>query len=135
MHHMSILHPGLHSPRSMSPPTSPPPKPVNIDPVLALQLRVRWLETLISGLRPSLGQSDPKSNDPGTATLLRKAEDLHAKLHDALDHNETCKKFLKNCKYCLRTRELSLNVVKTTSTPRCSSARHYRPMGQHQHLH
>lgn len=95
-HHISILHPGLHpSHSSMSPPTSPPSRPAVIDPILSLQLRIRWLEALVAGMKnPDQKRHDALEKD----TLIQRAEGIRESLNEAFEGNEACKKFIKNCK-------------------------------------
>ncbi|KAG8891588.1 hypothetical protein FRB99_003470 [Tulasnella sp. 403] len=95
-HHISLRHSTFNP---SSPPTSPPARPATIDPVLSLQLRIRWLEALVSGLKPTGSPSNTKSKGgelQTTADLLRRAEEIQSKLNEALESNEGCKKFIKS---------------------------------------
>jgi len=98
LHHLSLArHPS--SSNVTTPPTSPPPKPATIDPVLSLQLRIQWLEAIIGGIKVPKDPADPKSKDASSSSnkdLLRRAEDIQVRLNDAVESNESCKKFLKN---------------------------------------
>ncbi|KAG8928823.1 hypothetical protein FRC01_005299 [Tulasnella sp. 417] len=89
---MSIRgHPSFHV---ASPPTSPPPRPATIDPITSLNLRIKWLEALVLGLK---GTTDPKSTEASSSRdLFHRAEEIQAKLNDALETNESCRKFIKN---------------------------------------
>ncbi|OBZ66862.1 hypothetical protein A0H81_13149 [Grifola frondosa] len=108
---------------SSSPPSSPPPhisssatthsfsdvdldldddpkpkvSPPTIPPVLSLDLRVRWLETLLYGARPDLNER--KSAAKGQQlkdgeTLTRSAEDLQRRLDAVVQTNDGLKRFM-----------------------------------------
>ncbi|TEB36591.1 hypothetical protein FA13DRAFT_1682764 [Coprinellus micaceus] len=81
--------------------TSKPRKP--IDPQLALELRVRWLEALVSGLslasnNSSVGRSKGKGKanglGVGSENLVRLAENVQRELEAAVEGNEGLKKFM-----------------------------------------
>ena len=92
-HHLSIRHPGFPSHIS-TPPTSPPPRSVTIDPLLALQLRVAWLDALVSGGK--LNEALANDIHP-SKTVWRQAEEVQTKLGEIAESNDACKKFLKHC--------------------------------------
>lgn len=91
-HHMSIRgHPSFVT----SPPTSPPPRPTTIDPITSLNLRIKWLDALVLGLK---GAPESKTAEASSSRdLFHRAEEIQAKLNDALETNESCRKFIKNC--------------------------------------
>lgn len=86
-----------------------------IDPELALELRVRWLEAIVLGLKQQ--QQEPgsggglygvgrkgKGKEPTPAsllkhgeTLLRLAENVQKQLESAVEGNEGLKKFMDKC--------------------------------------
>lgn len=95
-HHISIRgHPSFHTSHVTSPPTSPPPpRPASIDPITSLNLRIKWLEALVLGLKAA---SESKSAEASSSRdLFHRAEEIQAKLNDALETNESCRKFIKN---------------------------------------
>ncbi|KAH7097247.1 hypothetical protein BKA62DRAFT_716997 [Auriculariales sp. MPI-PUGE-AT-0066] len=67
-------------------PTAPAPQ---ISPVLALQLRVRWLEALIHGLRPQ-----PAQQQQGQPPLTRRAQDLQDQLGAIVRSNDAVRHFV-----------------------------------------
>ncbi|RPD58915.1 hypothetical protein L226DRAFT_572460 [Lentinus tigrinus ALCF2SS1-7] len=106
---------------SSTPPSSPPPhigsnaphsfsdlddadeqrpletKPPSISPILSLELRLRWLETLLFGAK-----HDEQTGKPGTKadklkdgeTLARRAEDLQRRLDSVAQSNDALKRFM-----------------------------------------
>ncbi|KLO19679.1 hypothetical protein SCHPADRAFT_843164, partial [Schizopora paradoxa] len=62
-----------------------------IDPALSLELRVRWLEVLLLGVKHEHGASGSK---PAKTTLVRGAEELHGKLDEAVQANDGLRKFM-----------------------------------------
>ena len=109
---------------SSTPPSSPPPhigssaphtfsdlddgdeqksqgtKPPSISPILSLELRLRWLETLLYGAK-----HDDQAAKPGTRvdklkdgeTLARRAEDLQRRLDSVAQSNDALKRFMERC--------------------------------------
>jgi hypothetical protein len=101
----------------------PEAKRKHIDPELALELRVRWLEAIVLGLKqqvqldpngPGLGSSavgvgggrKGKAKEPNAAsllkhgeTLLRLAENVQKQLESAVEGNEGLSKFMDKCTY------------------------------------
>ena len=94
-------------------------KPGKIDPILALELRLRWLEALILGIKQDLGrerkgkgkdvaeyasfgnaQMIASANLKRGETLMRLAESVQQKLDKALEANEGLKRFMDNCLSC-----------------------------------
>ena len=51
------------------------PKPVNVDPVLALELRLRWLEAILVGVKPELEPVAPPPPPPSSSSTLRPGAD------------------------------------------------------------
>lgn len=78
-------------------PSSAPPI---IDPALSLELRLRWLEALLLGVRQDA--KDRKGNDkvpelkPGE-TLVRLAEDVQRRLDGVIQSNEGLQRFMSKC--------------------------------------
>lgn len=90
-------------------------KPGKIDPMLALELRLRWLEALILGVKQDLAKdkkckskeseyaSISTANATASAhlkrgeTLVRLAQTVEQKLDKALEGNEGLKRFMDNC--------------------------------------
>ena len=92
---------------SPTPPSSPDPvptkkfvpakqsstsqKPPTITPELSLELRLRWLEALLYGVRPK-----DKSLEKGE-TLLRNAQQIKKRLDDLVQNNDSLRKFMDQC--------------------------------------
>lgn len=88
-------------------------KPGNIDPGLALELRLRWLEALIWGIKQDLskdgkGKGQEYANSGNVQmiasanlkcgeTIMRLAQSVQQKLDRALEGNEGLKRFMDNC--------------------------------------
>lgn len=85
-------------PRDLPPPASRKA----IDPQLALELRVRWLEAIVTGLSAT-GSAKGKETagsmaaKRGTDNLVRLAENVQAQLDAAVEGNEGIKKFMSHC--------------------------------------
>lgn len=84
--------------------------PGKVDPLLALELRLRWLEVLIVGMKQETGKDKKgKAREEYAGvnaaaaslkhgeTLTRIAETVQAKLGKAVEGNEGLKKFMDNC--------------------------------------
>ena len=72
-----------------------PTPPTKIDPLLALELRLRWLEALILGVKQDLGRASLKHGE----TVSRLAETVQRKLNKAVQDNEGLKKFVDQCTF------------------------------------
>lgn len=84
-------------------PLARPSKPV-IEPVLSLELRLRWLEALLLGVRESKGKGKEREKIPELKkgeTLWKLAEDVQKRLHAAVDSNEGLKRFMHNCQFII----------------------------------
>lgn len=100
-----------------------PSKPGEVDPILALQLRLRWLEALILGVKQDFGkdrsgskgknrETDYATVNPALAiaaahlkpgdTLVRLTETVQSKLNKSLEGNEGLKRFMGSCMSSLR---------------------------------
>ena len=111
----------VYSPTASSPPTSPVPNPTSasaasnsksagdsrppIDPELSLELRIRWLECLLYGVRQdtrssrgrkSVGGSE-KEREGKTEVLVLKAEEVQRKLDRIVHGNDGLRKFMDRC--------------------------------------
>ena len=102
-----------YSPTISSPPTSPAPAPVSgtkplgssrtaIDPELSLELRIRWLECLLHGVRQetkrtkgrkSAGTNERDESKKGEMLVL-KAEEVQRKLDRIVQGNDGLRKFM-----------------------------------------
>lgn len=110
----------LRSPRSdsnfsSSPPPPPsalgqqsflPPPPSTIHPITSLELRVRWLEALVSGVPTADGRSiksdkTAKENleNAQRVGLLNKAAEVQRQLDEVVDANDQLRRFMSNCTY------------------------------------
>lgn len=89
-----------HSPKqSVSKATVPPPV---IDPALSLELRLRWLEAILLGVRQDA--KDRKGKEKASwlnlkhgETLIRLAEDVQQRLDNAVESNDGLKRFMDHC--------------------------------------
>jgi len=85
--------------------------PGKVDPLLALELRLRWLEVLIVGMKQEMGK-DKKGKAREYAginvaaaaaslkhgeTLTRIVETVQTKLDKVVEGNEGLKRFMDNC--------------------------------------
>ncbi|KAF8202145.1 hypothetical protein BJ912DRAFT_943894 [Pholiota molesta] len=81
--------------------------PGKVDPALALELRLKWLEALILGMKQDLGKDRKgKAREEYTGiatahlkpgeTLTRLAETVQSKLDKAVEDNEGLKRFMDN---------------------------------------
>lgn len=66
-------------------------KPPTITPELSLQLRLRWLEALVYGVK-----SKDKSFERGE-TVLRNAQLIQKRLGDLVQNNDSLRKFMDQC--------------------------------------
>ena len=92
-------------------------KPGKVDPMLALELRLRWLEALVWGIKQDSGRerrgkgkdaaeyasfgSAQGANLKRRETLMRHAQGVQQRLDKALEGNEGLKRFMDNCLYFL----------------------------------
>lgn len=86
-----------------------PPKATAIDPMLALELRLRWLEALVLGLPENNTSRAASHRKLGSVplrmkllkhgeTLVRLAEDVQSRLDAIVEANEGLKRFMAQCK-------------------------------------
>jgi hypothetical protein len=67
--------------------------PTKIDPLIALELRLRWLEALILGVKQDLGRPSLKHGE----TVSKLAETVQRNLNKAVQGNEGLTKFMDQC--------------------------------------
>jgi len=123
---MAAMYPGLaQSPQtngvsdSNTKETTTPPS--IIDPALSLELRLRWLEAILLGVRQDAKDSRGKDKVvelKNGDTLLRVAEDIQRRLDAVVDSNDGLKRFMDSCEphvLCSRISGLldSFQVCKT----------------------
>ena len=84
----------LHATASATASLVPSP-PTRIDPLIALELRLRWLEALILGVKQDLGRASLKHGE----TVSRLAETVQRKLNKAVQGNEGLTKFMDQCMF------------------------------------
>lgn len=72
-------------------PTEPPP---TIAPALSLDLRIRWLETLVYGTKQS-----GKGHERTSASLLRGVEELQRRLDAIVHSSEGLRRFMEHCAF------------------------------------
>ena len=70
-----------------------PALPTKIDPLLALELRLRWLEALILGVKQDLGRASLTHGE----TVSKLAETVQRKLNKVVQGNEGLTKFMDQC--------------------------------------
>lgn len=78
----------------------------SISPELSLELRLRWLEALLFGVRQELAREsrgnrklDSKDEAAKRATLLRRAEEIQHSLNSVIQNHEGIRKFMDRCKF------------------------------------
>jgi hypothetical protein len=102
--------------------------PATIDPALSLELRLRWLEALLLGVRQD--SRDRKGKDklselkPGES-LVHLAEDVQHRLNAVVESNDGLKKFMIQC-----TSRFERSLV----CPLCSSYSHIMIVDQYAQL-
>ncbi|EPQ56626.1 hypothetical protein GLOTRDRAFT_138305 [Gloeophyllum trabeum ATCC 11539] len=77
----------------------PPARPVTIEPAQSLELRIRWLEALLYGVRQDA--LNRKGKEKGIdlkkgETLARRAEEAQAKLDAVVEGNDGLKRFMEH---------------------------------------
>ncbi|KAJ7180671.1 hypothetical protein C8R46DRAFT_589671 [Mycena filopes] len=75
------------------------PAPSVIAPALSLELRLRWLEAILLGVKPDRKGKDKESLSHGE-TLIRAAGDLQKRLDGIVNSNDGLKRFMDNCLFC-----------------------------------
>jgi len=110
---------------SSTPPISPPPtqlvavlpkaEPFVIDPMLSLQLRLRWLEALLYGVRTD---AKDKNVRKGT-TLIRGAQQIQSRLDALVESNDSLRKYMEhyNQHANLLTPSFALSGILPSSPP------------------
>jgi len=76
---------------TLSPGATEPASLLPIDPALSLELRVRWLEVLLLGVKQEQSASGAKT---AKTTLVKGAEELHGKLDEVVQANDGLRKFM-----------------------------------------
>ena len=96
------------SPSLTSPPASPNqptslkgPAPPPIDPELSLELRIRWLEVLLLGIKKDAAtqksdNKESKGRQEGEALVL-KTEQVQKRLDEIVESNDGLRKFMDRC--------------------------------------
>ena len=88
------------SPAKTSASLSDPTGPAHIDPVLSLELRLRWLEALLLGVRQDTrdrkGREKPPELKPGES-LIQLAGNVQRRLNTVVESNDGLKKFMHQC--------------------------------------
>ena len=106
-----------HSPKqSFSKATAPPPV---IDPALSLELRLRWLEAILLGVRQDTKERKKLSELKHGETLIRLAKDVQRRLDAAVESNEGLKRFMDHCasNFFFQTLIYAMTVPQTISMP------------------
>lgn len=100
--------------------TKPPGPPPSIPPALSLNLRIRWLETIIYGAKQDMKERQlPHTNDPKYTTLMRRVEDLQRRLDAIVQSSEGLRRFMDHYEQHshLLTPSFGLASVIPTSPP------------------
>lgn len=74
----------------------------SVSPEMSLDLRLRWLETLLFGTRQDAQErrrSSQVQQSKSSTTLTRGAEDLQRKLEAIVQNSEGLKRFLDHCTF------------------------------------
>ncbi|KAI0675932.1 hypothetical protein C8Q78DRAFT_964641 [Trametes maxima] len=79
--------------------TAPQQPPPSITPVLSLELRLRWLETLLFGAKHDVHDQSAKAGAKAEKlkdgeTVARRAEELQRRLASVVQHSDGLKRFL-----------------------------------------
>ncbi|KAK0488949.1 hypothetical protein IW261DRAFT_1442412 [Armillaria novae-zelandiae] len=95
---MSAIMAGISPTQSPQPvPTSPEPSPAakerHIDPTLSLELRLRWLEAIVFGVKHDR-KGKEKERVHSDQTLMRAAETLQRTLDTIVESNDGLKRFM-----------------------------------------
>lgn len=93
-------------------------KPSAISPALSLDLRIRWLETLLYGARQE-GTERKHVEAKSGESLARRAEELQRKLVDILGTNDGLRRFMEHCK-CNRALFVVTRLNVHLRRPTCS---------------
>jgi hypothetical protein len=92
-----------HSTQARSSATSmDPAAAMTIDPVVSLELRLRWLEALLLGVKQDGKSAKGKEREKSTAsksndTLVELTEDVQRRLGNIVNSNEGLKRFMQHC--------------------------------------
>ncbi|TDL18889.1 hypothetical protein BD410DRAFT_774448 [Rickenella mellea] len=80
---------------TLATPAAPPPPP--IDPELSLELRIRWLEALLLGVKQDGKEKKGKVKDGGGDgdTLVRRTEIIQRKVQSIVEANDGLRKFME----------------------------------------
>jgi len=84
------------------------PSPAHIDPVLSLELRLRWLEALLLGAprqesrdrkggRDRPAERKPTQPQAGSESLIQLAGNVQRRLNTVVESNDGLKKFMHQC--------------------------------------
>ena len=68
-----------------------------IDPMLSLQLRLRWLEALLYGVRPDARDKVKEKSLHKGETLVRSARQIQLRLDALVENNDSLRKFMEHC--------------------------------------
>ncbi|KIJ25715.1 hypothetical protein M422DRAFT_193118 [Sphaerobolus stellatus SS14] len=106
-------------------PPQPPAPPPPVTPVISIELRLRWLEALLLGVKQEINtrESQPKRRNGGKketqkekrVTLSRRAEELQRRLDSVVSSHEGLKKFME--RYDQYTEFLAPSFALSGTTP------------------
>jgi hypothetical protein len=135
----SILNPTQPTSPSSPPASKPTAIQPAIDPVLSLELRLRWLEALLLGVRQDVKGTKVKEMKHGE-TLVRLAEEVQRRLNAVVSSNEGLKRFMDHClSYISHSSSVNLSGFPSSQMirTRIFLHRHLQCRGHclHHHLH
>jgi len=76
--------------------------PPLIEPALSLELRLRWLEAILLGVRQEIKTHRGKEKChelKNGETLSKVADDIQRRLNIVVEENDGLRRFMENCKY------------------------------------
>ena len=72
-------------------------EPTRISPEVSLDLRIRWLETLLFGNKEKSNSNVLRVQDTKNATLIRGVKDLQERMASIVQNNDGLKRFMDHC--------------------------------------
>ena len=103
-------------------PQLPPPKA--LDPAQALELRLRWLEALLFGVRAGRDGKEKLVEKAGAGgeTLVRSAGELQRRMDEIIQAHDSLRRFVDHCECLSTTLERILESHNTSTHSHRSAA-------------
>lgn len=74
------------------------PQTSSIPPLVSLELRVRWLEALVSGLNPQeKSRKEASSEAKPFVSLVRRTDEVQRQVDEAIEINDGFHRFMNSC--------------------------------------